>query len=65
MYICARTGSGGVGFLVKNNILNEFYETTLYDSNDDILWLQLEHIYDGFKLVTCVCYLLQKIPLGK
>ena len=31
--------------------------TTLGDVNDDIVSLQLYNIYDGFKLVTCVCYL--------
>ena len=57
VHFSARTGSGGVGFLVKNEILHDFNVITLDDSNDDILWLQLENIYDGFKLIACVCYL--------
>ena len=57
LHFRARTGSGGVGFLVKNEILHDFNVITLDDSNDDILWLQLENIYDGFKLIACVCYL--------
>ena len=57
VHLRSRTGSGGVEFLVKNEILHIFNFTTLDDTNDDILWLQLENIYDGFKLIACVCYL--------
>ena len=55
--LCTFVQELGVVFLVKNEILHDFNVITLDDSNDDILWLQLENIYDGFKLIACVCYL--------
>mgnify|MGYP000920130727 CR=1 FL=1 len=42
-HIRARTGSGGVGFFISNDMMSEYTATVLDDSCDDILWLQLEH----------------------
>ena len=53
----ARHGSGGVGFLVHDRILNDFYVTILNDNFDGILWLELQHKRDNFCLLPCVCYL--------
>ena len=53
----ARTGSGGVGFFIKNSVLEYFDATVLDDSFEGILWIQLKHKIDNFSLIPCVCYL--------
>ncbi|VDI21972.1 Hypothetical predicted protein [Mytilus galloprovincialis] len=51
-------GSGGVGFLIKNNVFNNF-DVNIFDRNrDDILWIYLQCKYDqDVKFYFCVCYL--------
>ena len=53
----ARSGSGGIGFLVKNSILNDFDVSILDKSFEGILWLKLVHKVDKHVLLPCVCYL--------
>lgn len=57
IHVNARKGSGGVGFLIKENILQEFDVSVLESSYEGILWLKLIHKYDDFVLLPCVCYL--------
>ena len=53
----AKTGSGGVGFLIKDNILQNFNVEILDDSIEGILWLKLHHKVENIVLLPCVCYL--------
>lgn len=54
----ALRGSGGVGFLIKNSMLNEFRVKVVDGSIDDILWLQLISKIDNTNtLHICSCYL--------
>ena len=53
----ARTGSGGVGFFVKNEIFVDFNVSVLKESYEGILWLKLVHKTENFTLLPCVCYL--------
>ena len=56
-HVRARVGSGGVGFLVNNELLNSFSVVVLNDENDDILWLKLDHVSLSHSIIACVCYL--------
>ena len=56
-HINAWSGSGGVAFLVKNTLFNNFEVSICDKSNEGILWLKLKHKYDDFYLFPCVCYL--------
>ena len=40
-HVNAKTGSGGVGFLVKEQFINDFHVEIKDNSHDDILWLNL------------------------
>jgi len=53
----ANHGSGGVGFLIKNTLLQDFEISILNESHEGILWLQMKHKTDEFLLLPCVCYL--------
>ena len=53
----ARLGSGGVGFLVKNEMLNCFNVSVLEQPCEGIMWLKMQHKYENFTLLPCVCYL--------
>ena len=57
LHVNARCGSGGVGILIKNELLNEFEHKTIDIENEGILWVTLTHKIDRFCLVLCVCYL--------
>lgn len=57
LHVRARTGSGGVGFLVKTFLLDTFNVSIFDDSNDGILWLKMQHKRNGYTLLPCVCYL--------
>lgn len=49
-------GSGGIGFLIKNCILDNFDVDILDNSRDDILWINLKCKHDqNFMLYLCVC----------
>ena len=50
-------GSGGVGFLVKQCILDHFNVSVLDTAHEGILWLQLASKHDDHKFSVCVCYL--------
>lgn len=54
----ARSGSGGVGFLVSNNILEQYNVIIADQTYEGILWIQLTgrvNVCDTFW--ACVCYL--------
>lgn len=55
IHVRARTGSGGVGFLVKNELLNCFEVSILDNSSEGILWLQLKHKHKHCYLVSAIC----------
>ena len=56
-HIRAKCGSGGVGFLVRNEILNDFDVRILDDSIEGILWLSFKNKLDESMFLSCVCYL--------
>ena len=53
----AKCGSGGVGFLVKEHILNEFDCKVLDGATEGILWLKFMPKLNNYSFLTCVCYL--------
>ena len=53
----AKCGSGGVGFLFKNYLLEIFYFDILDNSFEGILWIKLSHRVHNYKVNLCVCYL--------
>ena len=53
----AKAVSGGVGFLIKNEILTEFDIMVLQQSYEGIFWLKLTHKTESLVLLPCVCYL--------
>lgn len=58
LHVNARVGSGGVGFLVRDDVINMFDVSILDDEYEGILWLKLQSIEnkdDCFCI--CVCYL--------
>ena len=58
LHVNAKVGSGGVGFLVRNDILDRFNVSVLDDEYEGILWLKLQSTKstnDCFCM--CVCYL--------
>lgn len=57
IHIRAKTGSGGVGFLIKNELLDYFDVSVLDDTSEGILWLKLKHKFENVTLLPCVCYL--------
>ena len=57
LHVNARNGSGGVGFLIKNELFEEFIVDIADSSCDSILWLQLKHRESGNCIFACVCYL--------
>ena len=60
-HIRARCGSGGIGFLVRNDILNDFDVRILDDTIEGILWLSFKNKLDNSMFLTCVAYL---VPLN-
>ena len=57
LHVNAKTGSGGVGFLIKNSILEDFDVDILESSFEGILWLSLKSKLKKQNLNICVCYL--------
>ena len=55
--MCARTGSGGVGFFIKNELFDVFEVSVLDNTTESILWLHLKHKFEKVSLLPCVCYL--------
>ena len=53
----ANRGSGGVGFLVRNELLENFNVTTLDTSHEGIMWLRITSKLGDFSLCCAVCYL--------
>ena len=63
LHFRAKKGSGGVGFLVRNSLFNQFYihVNVWEDSYEDILWLELKDKQNSQILRVCVCYLVLEI----
>ncbi|CAC5362699.1 unnamed protein product [Mytilus coruscus] len=58
IHIRARTGSGGVGFLVRKDLLSTFKVTIEDDSEEGILWIKFVEINQPSNcFYTCVIYL--------
>ena len=53
----AKSGSGGVGFLIKDYLFEIFEIGIMDQSYEGILWLYLKHRMSNFNLNVCVCYL--------
>ena len=53
----AWSGSGGVGFLVKQDLLDSFDIKIEDKSSEGILWLSLKNFEDNSSFYACVCYL--------
>ncbi|ESO89846.1 hypothetical protein LOTGIDRAFT_164534 [Lottia gigantea] len=53
----AKRGSGHVGFLIRNNIYDEYHVSILDESLEDILWIKLAHKSSDTYVCLCVCYL--------
>jgi hypothetical protein len=53
----ARCGSGGVGFLIKERVLDDYCLETLDSSYEGILWIKLSGKRDKSVINLCVCYL--------
>ncbi|MES9880125.1 MAG: reverse transcriptase family protein [Sedimenticola sp.] len=53
----AKSGSGGVGFFIKNEMYNAFDISVLDDTGEDILWISLTHKFERHTICACVCYL--------
>ena len=56
LHVRARTGSGGVGFLIKDTLLDSFNVTVLDRDEEGILWIKLQDKADNTALCMCVCY---------
>ena len=51
-------GSGGIGFLIRNSVFNNFDIDILDNSRDDILWVNLNRKNDTNLVIRiCICYL--------
>lgn len=57
IHVRARTGSGGVGFLIKENMCSVFDIEVLDNSFEGVLWLKMIHKLSGSCIYPCVCYL--------
>jgi hypothetical protein len=53
----APSGSGGIGLLIKESLLDVFSVEVLYDTHEGILWKSLKHKTSNFSFKICVCYL--------
>ncbi|CAG2188375.1 unnamed protein product [Mytilus edulis] len=58
IHVRAKSGSGGVGILVRNSICNEFDVTIADNDTEGILWIKLENKTNANNvLYVCVVYL--------
>ena len=62
IHIRAKKGCGGVGFLVKNHIMEQFNIVIEDDTVEGILWLKFVSKIDEAVLHTCVCYIFVPPP---
>ena len=53
----AKCGSGGVGFLIREEFESDYGIEIIDDSYEGILWIKMEHKIDKFKIFACCCYL--------
>ncbi len=53
----AKTGSGGVGFLIKKQLYDVFTFSELDNSYEGILWLKCTAKQSDYVFLVCVCYL--------
>ncbi len=57
IHMRARTGSGGVGFLIHKDLLVN-YDVVLADNSvDGIVWLHMKHKSQNISIYPCLCYL--------
>ena len=57
-HINARNGSGGVGFLIRSTLFNQFSITVLDNTVEDMLWIKLVDRHNkSSNYCLCVCYL--------
>ena len=57
LHVRTKTGSGGVGFFIKVELLNCFDVSVMDDTCEGTLWLKLKHKFENVTLMPCVCYL--------
>ena len=57
LHVRARTGSGGVGFFIKERILSAFNIEILDSEFEGILWLKMTNHLSNLSIYPCVCYL--------
>ena len=55
-HIKAKKGSGGVGFFVKNALLNNHNVKIMDSEHEGILWLEFTSNKDHKRFYCCVCY---------
>ena len=55
-HINTRKGSGGVGFLVKDSVMDQYNVEVLDDNTEGILWLKCSSKFNGYDFCCCVCY---------
>jgi hypothetical protein len=58
LHINAKKGSGGVAFLLSNELLKDFNVSVIDNDNEGILWIKLKcknNFYEN--IIACVCYL--------
>ena len=57
IHIKAKKGSGGVGFLIRNNIMEHYNVMVEADTKEGILWLKFISKLNKAELHTCVYHL--------
>ena len=57
IHVNSRKGSGGVGLLIKNTILEYFNVIVCEDSYEGILWIKFSARMCDFTFLMCECYL--------
>ena len=61
----AKCGSGGVGFLIREEFESDYGIEIIDDSYEGILWIKMEHKIDKFKYLHVVSTYPQTTHLGK
>ena len=58
IHIRVKKGSGGVGFLIKQSLYDEYDISIIDDEHEGILWLKFSPKFDdGTSFCCCLCYL--------
>lgn len=61
IHIRAKSGSGGIGFFIRNSVLNMFDISIEDNTVEGIFWLRMCNKQHKSLIFPCVCYLLRKI----